>query len=191
VAAALDAIGCRGATVFGHSMGGSVAIQLASLRPDLVSNLIVGEGNVTAGGGGLASQIVAHDEQKFVEQEYPKILRDLFEKAKMGDPIGMRRSNVWKHASPIGLHRNAKALVGIDDTFLETFLSMSIPRTFVYGEKTVPATKDDAGPDTPFPDELHAHGIRTKIVPDAGHGQFFDNLDGFVDVLSKIAFEKI
>lgn len=187
VAAVLDEAGLRETTVVGHSMGGTVAIKLALARPDLVSKLIVGEGNVTPGGGGLASQIAAHDEATFINREYPRMLAELFEKAQDGDVIGLRRINVWKHASPLGLYRNARALVGVEETLMNKFLSMSIPRTFIYGEKSVPSNPDEVGADTPLPDELNAHGVNTEIVPNAGHGQMFDNLDGFVDILSRVA----
>jgi pimeloyl-ACP methyl ester carboxylesterase len=188
VAAVLDQAGCRKVTVLGHSMGGTVALQLALTRPDLVGNLIIGEGNVTSGGGALVSQIAAHSEDDFVRQEYPKMQADLFEKAKNGEMIGLRRSTVWKHISPVGLYRNAQALAAVEDTFLDHFLALPIPRSFIYGEKTLPKTADEVGPDTPLPADLQAKGVATEIVPNAGHGQMFDNPDGFVKILSKIAF---
>ena len=129
-----------------------------------------------------------HSEEDFVNREYPQMIEGLLEKAKVGDTIGLRRSNVWKYASPIGLHRNAHALVDVDDSLIDQFCALSIPRTFVYGEKSVPSNADEAGADAPFPDKLRAHGVNTKIVPNAGHGLMFDNLGGFVDILSKIAF---
>lgn len=188
VAAILDDANCRNVTIVGHSMGGTVALELALTRPDLVGNLIIGEGNVTSGGGGLVSQIVATDEDDFVTWKYPQMQADLFEKAKNGDLIGLRRSTVWKHISPVGLYRNALALAAVEDSFLDRFLALPMPRTFIYGEKTLPAGPDEVGADTPLPADLHAKGVTTEIVPNAGHGQMFDNPDGFVEILSKIAF---
>ena len=52
VALILDHENIKSAIVVGHSMGGTVAIMLAISRPDLVSKLIVGEGNIVPGGGG-------------------------------------------------------------------------------------------------------------------------------------------
>ncbi len=52
VASILDHENIKSAIVVGHSMGGTVAIILAISRPDLVSKLIVGEGNIVPGGGG-------------------------------------------------------------------------------------------------------------------------------------------
>ncbi|MEM9585255.1 MAG: alpha/beta hydrolase [Pseudomonadota bacterium] len=188
IAALLDSAGCQKATVIGHSMGGTVAIKLAVLRPDLVGNLIVGEGNVTSGGGSLVKQIVGYEEAEFKDSVFPQMQAEMVEAAKRGDAVGSRRNNVWKGASALGLYRNAHALNGVQDTLLEEFLSLTIPRTFIYGKKSMPATPEAAGPDTPWPDDLRAKGVRIEVVPNAGHGQMFDNLDGFVDVLVRTAF---
>lgn len=188
VAAILDEANCRDATVVGHSMGGTVALELALTRPDLVGNLIIGEGNVTSGGGALVSQITAFDEADFVSREYPQMQADLFDKAKKGKMIGLRRNTVWKHASPTGLYRNARALAAVEDTLLERFFALSIPRTFIYGERSVPSTADEVGADTPLPADLQAHGVNTEIVAKAGHGQMFENPGGFVEILVKVAF---
>jgi pimeloyl-ACP methyl ester carboxylesterase len=77
---------CRGATVVGHSIGGSVAIQLAMTRPDLVANLIVGEGNVTTGGGGLVKQIAAHNEASFLANVFTMMQAEIFEGARNAKP---------------------------------------------------------------------------------------------------------
>ena len=52
VARILDHEGVKDATVVGHSMGGTVAIMLALSRPDLVSNLVVGEASTQCRRGG-------------------------------------------------------------------------------------------------------------------------------------------
>ncbi|PUB09491.1 alpha/beta hydrolase [Yoonia sediminilitoris] len=188
IAALMDSAGIQGATVMGHSMGGSVAIQLAITRPDLVGNLIVGESNVTSGGGGLVRQIVAHNEAEFVGSAFPKMQAEIFASARNGDTISIRRSNVWAHVSANGLYRNAQALNNVPDSMLEDFLALPMKRTFVFGEKTYPDTPDALGPDTPSPDLLRANGCGIEVVPGAGHGQMFDNLGGFVDIVAKVAF---
>ncbi len=70
VASVLDHEGEKGAIVVGHSMGGTVGIMLALSRPDLVSNLIVGEGNVTSGGGAATRRIASHGETKYVRRYF-------------------------------------------------------------------------------------------------------------------------
>ena len=105
-----------------------------------------------------------------------------------GDTIGIRRNNVWQTVSALGLYRNARALSGVQDNMLDDFLALPMKRTFFNGEKTFPASPDAVGPDTPSPDLLRENDVGVAIIPGAGHGLMFDNLDGFVDILAKVAF---
>ena len=132
-------------------------------------------------------QITAQGEDDFVNREYPRMQADFFEKEKDSDIIGWQRSKVWKHASPTGLYRNAQALVSVEDSLLDQFFALSIPKTFIYGQNTFPSNLGEVSADTPLPDYLHAHGVNTEVVPNAGHGQMFDNLDGFANILSTAA----
>lgn len=49
---------------------------------------------------------------------------------------------------------------------------------------------DYLGSGTLPPDLLFDNGVGIEIVPDAGHGQLFENLDGFVDMLTRAAFNQ-
>jgi len=44
VAAVMDSLGIRGATVLGHSLGVSIVLRLALLRPDLVNGIVANNG---------------------------------------------------------------------------------------------------------------------------------------------------
>ena len=50
----LDHIGSKQYVLVGHSMGGAVAIELASKRSDLIVQLVLAEANLEAGGGILS-----------------------------------------------------------------------------------------------------------------------------------------
>jgi len=56
----------------------------------------------------------------------------------------------------------------------ELFLAMRIPRAFIFGEKSLP---------DPDVEHLSKVGIRTLIVPKAGHAMMDDNPDGFAAAL--------
>ena len=80
VANLLDSLGLRGCAVVGHSMGGSVAIVLATLRPDLVGRLVIAEGNLESGpaegsNANFSRSVAAQTEDAFVQSGYPDILR--------------------------------------------------------------------------------------------------------------------
>jgi len=185
VADILDQENIKAATVVGHSMGGTVAIMLALSRPDLVSNLIVGEGNITPGGGAATRNIASHSLSKFVEEVFPQSCEERFQAAISGDSIAILFSGLWSTANASSLHGNSKSLVELDPSLKNKYLNLSIPRTFIYGEKSLPKNSDEAGPDAPEPSELEANGIKIGVVPNAGHIQMFENLDGFVSVLAQ------
>jgi pimeloyl-ACP methyl ester carboxylesterase len=185
VASILDHENIKGATVIGHSMGGTVAIMLALSRPDLVSKLIIGEGNVTPGGGVATRHIASYSKSEYVKEEFARSREERFQAAIEGDEGAIRLSGLWSTVNAAGLHGNSKALVELNPSIKELFLKLSIPRTFIYGERSLPANTGEVSPDAPEPSELEARGIQIGVVPNAGHAQMFENLDGFVDVLTK------
>jgi pimeloyl-ACP methyl ester carboxylesterase len=68
------------------------------------------------------------------------------------------------YKSAVGLNR------GIHPPQSELFMSMKIPRAFIYGEYSLP---------DPNMDKLSSGGIKILIVPKSGHGMMHDNPDGF------------
>ena len=183
VAAVLDKEGVKGCVIIGHSMGGTVGIMLAIFRPDLVSNLIVAEANLSPGGGQATRRIASYSETEYVNEAHQKFLEELREAEKQGDAIAAFINAAWSKADPAGLYKSSVALVELDLTFKEQFLSLSIPRTFIYGEESLPKDRNKAQPDAPELDELQAFGVQIAIVSNAGHAMMFDNLHGFVKVL--------
>src|SRR4051794_30301553 len=59
----------------GHSLGGSIAIHLAHLRPDLVGRLVAIEPNLDPWDGTASVQIARRSEAEFVERGYATLLR--------------------------------------------------------------------------------------------------------------------
>jgi len=185
VASILDHEKITNAIVIGHSMGGTVAIILAISRPDLVSKLIVGEGNIIPGGGVGTSKIASYSKSEFIEKIYPRWCQDRFESAKKGDLIANLISGMWKTANIEGLYKNSRSLVELDLGLKEKFFNLKIPKLFVYGENSIPNSPGDAKPDVPDPSELKEKGIIIDTVANAGHFLMFENLDGFVDVITR------
>lgn len=188
VAAILDHEGIKKCTVVGHSMGGTVGIVLAMLRPDLVSNLIVCEGNVTPGGGAGTSRIASFSKSEYVGKVHPVSLQEMRQAAIEGNTMAAFMGGAWGTADPAAVYGSSVALVELEASFKEKFLQLPIPRTFVYGEKSLPENTGKVLADAPDPKELEQHGIHIGVVPNAGHGMMLDNLEGFVDVL-KVALD--
>ncbi|MYW63522.1 alpha/beta fold hydrolase [Streptomyces sp. SID8379] len=165
LAAALDAAGVSGAELVGHSMGGAVAIVLAHRRGDLVSRLVVTEGNLdphpplTAGSSGIA----AYEEAAYVSGGgHTRVLAE----------VGPLWAATMRLADPLALHRTASGLVrGTDPTMRTMLEEAKIDRVYLQGARSG---------ELPGKDSLEASGVRVVEVPDAGHNVMFDNPDAFV-----------
>lgn len=178
----LDHLGVSGVDLVGHSMGGTVGIFLALAHPDRVRRLVVGEGNVDPGGGVMSLRIAEKGAHAFRTEGYAKLMSDLRSKATNGAAGADRLFAGWQHADPRGLYGNARALVDLPEDTFDRFASLPMPKTFVFGEKTL---ADGPTPDVPDPDRLVRHGVTPEVVPDAGHAMMLDNHDGFMAVLDR------
>ncbi|MBU1049597.1 alpha/beta hydrolase [Candidatus Bipolaricaulota bacterium] len=166
----LDQLGVGQCVVIGHSMGGSIAILLADSRPDLVSHLIVAEGNLDAGPGFVSGRIVAVSEQVFLERKYTEFYQQMHA-AGYHDYAGTVRSS-----DPRGLYRSAVSLIADrSPSYRERFYRMDMPRTFIFGERTLPDADEHALPQA---------GIDVRIVPGASHDMMGDNAQGFAEAVA-------
>ena len=170
VASLLGHLGLEHCAVIGHSMGGSIAIVLATTRPDLVSNLIIAEGNLDSGPGSVSGPITAQTEEQFMKNGYAAFLHGIISEG-WADYAGTVQSS-----DPCAMHRSAVSLIGKrEPTFREQLLSLSIPRTFIFGQKTLPS---------PDVEVLSAQGINVRIVENSGHDMMSDNPDGFAEAIT-------
>ena len=169
VAKLLDHLGLTGSEIIGHSMGGVVAIALASLRPDLVSKLVVAEGTLGPDPGALIRGIAAQSEKEFSMKGYHDLVQSFVDrKVRLG---------TVQISAPYAIYRNAVSrLSGIQSTMKDTFLRLDVPRAYIFGEKSLP---------DPDKDVLTAHGIQVLVVPNAGHPMMFDNPEGFARAIAQ------
>jgi pimeloyl-ACP methyl ester carboxylesterase len=164
-------------------MGGTVGLYLALQNPELVSRLIMAESNIEAGGGLGTRYIAKFSEDDFVKNEFPKMLKQMKAKALQNDAEALFNLGMWGLADPVGLHRSAVALVNLDASIKETWFKMSIPRSFIIGEKSLPHVLGERLPDAPNPEELTVYGIRVPIIPNSGHIMMVDNPEGFAEAV--------
>jgi pimeloyl-ACP methyl ester carboxylesterase len=170
VAALLDHLALQDCCVVGHSMGGSIAVLLAYARPDLVSHLVIAEGNLDPGPGFVSGRIVISSERDFVNRKYGQFIVQMAT-AGYHDYAGTVRAS-----DPRCLHRSAVSLIADrSPTYRDCLYRFAGSRTYVFGERTLPD-----------PDErlLRERGIDVRIVPDAGHDMMSDNPDGFAAVVA-------
>ena len=167
VQALLDEIGVRECVLFGHSMGGSIAITLAAIRPELVRNLVLAESNLDPGGG-----LVSTDLGRHTLDQVPGLIERFLAEGR----ISVSRVATFRAASPLGLQRSAASLVaGTRPTMRERLYALNVPRAHIYGERNLP------DPDT---EEMKAHGIAVGIVPKSGHDMPIENPDGLAEQIA-------
>lgn len=172
VAQLLDHLGLSGCAVFGHSMGGAIAITLAAERPDLVAQLILAEANLDPGGGFVSKVVASQTEEEFRNGGHEQLLVRLEE-------LGFVTSvGSFRICGSDALHKSAIGLVaGTEPPQRRRLYAMSIPRTFLIGERNLPT------PETT--EELVKNGVQVAIIPDAGHDMNFDNPEGVADAIRR------
>ncbi|MFF4249382.1 alpha/beta fold hydrolase [Streptomyces sp. NPDC001822] len=165
LAAALTCARVAGAELIAHSMGGSVAIVLATRHPHLVSRLVLVDANLdpiarTPASSG-SSGIAAYSEQEFLADGWGEVR----------DRVGPHWWSTMRLAGREALHRSAVHLTrGTVPTMRELLLDLRIPRAYLLPEADGPLTGTAA---------LTAAGVSVVRIPDCGHNIMLDNPEAF------------
>ena len=168
VGALLDAEGLRGVDLIGHSLGGSIAIVLASRRPDLVAQLVVVEANLDplpALSTGLGSQrISSYSEAAWLTEGSADFIAR--------NPA---LAATLRRCDPLAIHRSAVGLItGTRPTVRALLMSLAIPRAFIRGAR---------GELLGGAEQLVETGVRLVELPDAGHMVMLDQPELFARAL--------
>jgi len=168
----VDGLGLGPVDLYGHSMGGAVAIALAALRPGRVARLCVCEPNLVPGGGFFSSPIAAEDEARYVARGHGLTVAAAREQ---GNLVWAGSLLTW---SPLAVHRSAVSLVrGSSPTWLEQLAALTIPRSGIYGARSLP---------DPDAARLERIGVPLRVVPDAGHSVAWENPSGLAQVIAEV-----
>jgi len=167
----VNGLGLRCLDLFGHSMGGSIAIVAAAMEPSRICHLVLAEPNLDAGGGIFSRGIAGQSESDYVARGHAEEIR-------LASATG---NHIWAGsmsvASPVAIHRGATSLVrGGVPSWREQLLALPIPRTVIFAERTLP---------DPDISKLVNGGISVEVVPDAGHSLMWDNPSGLAFAISQ------
>ncbi len=150
--------------LFGHSIGGAVALALANLCEEKVVNIILSEANLDSGGGLTSSAIAAFGINEFVKTGFDKIIE---ENKKFHNERWVASFSLWLPQAAYLLSRSA--VDGQEPTWREILYSLKCPKTFIYGEKSLP------DPDMQI---LIENNIHIEIIQNAGHSMAWENPRG-------------
>jgi pimeloyl-ACP methyl ester carboxylesterase len=152
-------------------MGGTVAIVLASRRRDLVSALVVAEGNLDPGVGSGSARIAAWSEEEYLARGHAEMLAGIDAEARTGDPGWSAYAAAFRLADPRAVHRSAVGLLAaIDPTARERLYRFTGPKAYVFGERSLP---------DPDRERLAAAGVTVLVVPGATHAMTVERPDDF------------
>ncbi len=157
------------ADVVAHSMGGGVAILLASRHPHLVDRLVLVDSHLdhhTPDPTTTPWKMVGYSEEEFLKEGWEPVL----------EAAGPHWAATMRLAGREALYRTtADMLTAARPTMRQTLLNLRLPRTVLY-----PAA------DGPLPGaaELADNGVRTVPIPDCGHTIMIDNVEGFATAVA-------
>lgn len=157
--------------IYAHSLGGPIAIELASRCGNRVEALILSEANLDPSFIGSSSyELGTCKEENFVHQLFDDVVR----KSTIKNSMWAATLSV---CSPKAMHRISQSAVAGGNTSWRTLLySLTCKRTFIFGEESLPDNDQM---------ELERHGIHIEIVPSAGHSMAWENPKGLANAIKK------
>ena len=181
----LDALGLMECGIVGHSMGGTVAIQVAAARPDVVSLLVLAEGgpDIADPEPDDSGHLSGQSEADYVATGYPELLGGLTVAA-LADPAGISAVHlgITRLVDPRAIHREAGSMDSTAERPLAAVLvGLAMPRWYLHGELSEPE------PD--YERFLAESGIGFRIVPAAGHPMGLQNPAGLAATVAGIVAE--
>ncbi len=157
-------LGLKKLAIYGHSMGGTIAILLAELITNKIENLILSEANLDNGGGEFSRKIANSSLNDFCQHGFDNLIRNCRESSNKNNLIW---ADSLEQTLPQAVYQQAVALVeGQKPSWREIFYQLNTRKTFIFGENSLP--------DKDFK-ELPNHHINIKIVSQAGHCMAWEN----------------
>ncbi|MEU1543868.1 alpha/beta fold hydrolase [Actinacidiphila glaucinigra] len=171
LAIALKAAGVEAADVIAHSMGGAVAIVLATRHPELVGGLVLVDANLDPAAPARdhpgSRDIATYSEEEFLTEGWQEV----------SARVGPHWWSTMRLAGREALHRSAVHLArGSVPTMREQLLALEIPRTYLRPADDEPL----AGAA-----QVTAAGVSVVSVPDTGHNVMLDNPHAFAELTAR------
>ncbi|WP_320128181.1 alpha/beta hydrolase [uncultured Sphaerochaeta sp.] len=160
-------------TIFGHSLGGAIALSLANLDRKKVSSIILSEANLDASSEGSTSKFIANQQMdSFLATGFQHLIE---ESKHSGNTMWAATLSHWSPKATYLISKSAAE--GVSPSWREILYSLPCKKTFIFGERTLP---------TPEYQELSSQKIEIQIVRDAGHSMAWENPQGLAQAIAKV-----
>lgn len=157
----MNGLGIPSIDLYGHSMGGTIAIVTAALQPERIRSLIASEPALDPSRGPFSLRAAAQSEADYATRGHLEAVQAAIE---ADNPIW---AGSLAASSPMAIHREAKSLIqGGTPSWREQLGSLPMPRTILFGERSLP---------DPDASKLAEAGMHVDVVPAAGHSMMWDN----------------
>ena len=170
VVALIDALGLSECGLVGHSMGGEVAVHVATARLSQVSLLIMAEGSIDP-----ESALSGQSEEQFLESGFRELLEGQAKEAE-AQPTGLRAAHLGmtRLLEPRAIYREDVSRGGAVRSLLG---KLEMPRWYFQGELS--------DPQPALQRDLAEMGVGWKVVPKTGHPMGLQNPEGFAEVVAE------
>lgn len=159
----VDQLGFSRFIPFGHSFGGTVALALAHRCPERLEQVILSEPTLRDGGP-TVRQIVGFGPDEFIADGFRQLVEGSLQE---GNTMWAATLSVW---SPRAVYlRSQSQIEGQQPSPREVLYALECPRTYIFGERSLPSQEMQA---------LLDHGIHVEVVSDAGHSMAWENPHG-------------
>ena len=157
--------------LFGHSIGGAVALTVASLYKGEVENVILTEANLDSGGGFITKKIASTTLKEFINTGFNNII---IENLQSANEIWVSSFSLWL---PQAAYQISKSVViGQSPSWRSILYSLECPKTYIFGEYNL---------DDPDVDRLKNNNVRIDSVRNAGHSMAWENPKGLANAIKK------
>lgn len=148
----LDTLALAQIDLFGHSMGGAIAIELARRNPQRIRRLVLAEPNLANGGGTFSKHIAGQPVARYLNRGHADLIRTA---------DNTQWAGTMQCASPLAIHRSAEGLIaGAEPCWGAQLKALSMPRTVLYGALTLPDAQYDRLPEL---------GVKRALIANCGH----------------------
>ncbi len=158
----VQSIGLQKFILFGHSLGGAIALSLANICRDRVDKIILSESNLDKSSKGSSSKYIAGFKMNdFVSKGFFQLVHD---SQKDGNEMWAASLSLWLPKAAYLISQSAAK--GGTPSWRKILYSLDCPKTFIFGERSLPDKNEQ---------ELAAHGINISVVKNAGHSMAWEN----------------
>lgn len=164
--------GCSRITLFGHSAGAFVALNLAQKLPNQVGMLILCEPGLTEYGIAMLSEVVSQTEEQFVNGGFAQLLAQL--KTQGGNDAWLAPFSV---ASPYAIHQWAQSAIEDNSShWLDDLANLNVIKGVILSDA---ATRDEIA-------KFEQAGCTVELVANTEHMVAYDNPDGLALAISNL-----